>query len=334
VKPGDIVAPQRLGHLDHDPRGYPVIATVARDRTGADFGSIDEHRKLVLATFDWCAVCGLPFHDEARWQFVMHLPDGTSAEAIDSAEAPVHEICGVYAAQACPFLSSPGARLGDDGRRGQRRPHHVLAAGYSATDAVDIRQSGLQDGVFVLHFSHTTSVDRVTYSEPEELTDRYQELLATEVPIKLSAAETTLVRRFNATVTPPGADDPGATVTGAAILAGAGFAPNVFRLSGMKTFRDGSYATIASALLSTDMLHQAAEDFEDEATRAAAKWLVEQEGTLPPAIAQWRERGRRQTSGHTFSKPKPKGPGRSVPKNAPCPCGSGRKAGRCHPAGV
>ncbi|MFI9330188.1 SEC-C metal-binding domain-containing protein [Kitasatospora sp. NPDC052868] len=23
-----------------------------------------------------------------------------------------------------------------------------------------------------------------------------------------------------------------------------------------------------------------------------------------------------------------------VPKNAACPCGSGRKAGRCHPAGL
>ncbi|MER6488367.1 SEC-C metal-binding domain-containing protein [Streptomyces virginiae] len=28
------------------------------------------------------------------------------------------------------------------------------------------------------------------------------------------------------------------------------------------------------------------------------------------------------------------GPGRSVAKNAACPCGSGRKARRCHPAGV
>jgi hypothetical protein len=43
-----------------------VIATVGRDNSGADFGSLDEHRKLVLATFDWCAVYGLPFRDEAR----------------------------------------------------------------------------------------------------------------------------------------------------------------------------------------------------------------------------------------------------------------------------
>ncbi|MFB7763307.1 SEC-C metal-binding domain-containing protein [Streptomyces xiamenensis] len=28
------------------------------------------------------------------------------------------------------------------------------------------------------------------------------------------------------------------------------------------------------------------------------------------------------------------GPGRSVAKNAPCPCGSKRKARRCHPAGI
>ncbi|MEU9015901.1 SEC-C metal-binding domain-containing protein [Streptomyces sp. NPDC048479] len=32
--------------------------------------------------------------------------------------------------------------------------------------------------------------------------------------------------------------------------------------------------------------------------------------------------------------PRPEGPGRSVAKNAACPCGSGRKARRCHPAGI
>ncbi|MFE5076884.1 SEC-C metal-binding domain-containing protein [Streptomyces halstedii] len=39
-------------------------------------------------------------------------------------------------------------------------------------------------------------------------------------------------------------------------------------------------------------------------------------------------------SGRTIPKQRPVGPGRSVGKTTPCPCGSGRKARRCPPAGV
>ncbi|MFF2954936.1 SEC-C metal-binding domain-containing protein [Kitasatospora sp. NPDC057965] len=334
MKPGDITIPQRLGHLSRDPRGYPVIATVDRGSDGVDFGSIDEHRKLVLATFDWCAVCGLPFRAEARWQFAMHIPEGGSVDAIWSGEAPVHEICGVYAAQVCPFLSSPGARLGDDGRRGQRRQASVLAAGYANTDAVEIKTSGLQDDMHVVHFSHTSAVDRFTYSDRSELHDRYQELLAAETHIELSPSEKTLVDRFNATSTPPGEDAPGATVTGAAVMAGARYARHVFRLSGMKTFQGPSYATIAAAFLADGGLRNAAETFPYESGRAAAQWLLEQGDRLPAALARWRADGMAQTTGRTAPKARPTGPGRAVPKNAACPCGSGRKAGRCHPAGL
>jgi hypothetical protein len=311
-----------------------VIATVDRDSGGVDFGSIDEQRKLVLAAFDWCAVCGLPFREEARWQFVMNLPPQGSTDGIWSGEAPVHEICGIYAAQVCPFLSSPGARLGDDGRRGQRRPASVLTAGFATTDAVEIRSSGLQDDMYVVHFAHTSASDRVVYSDRRELHDRYQELLVAETAIDLSPAEATLVERFNAVDTPPGEDDPGATVVGAAVMAGAGYARNVFRMGGMKSFNTSSYATIGAAFLDEDKLRKAAEDFPDVSTRAAAQWLIAHGDALPPALGKWREHGRQRMTGHTTRRAKPQGPGRTVPKNAPCPCGSGRKAGRCHPAGV
>ncbi|MGA4545778.1 SEC-C metal-binding domain-containing protein [Uniformispora flossi] len=334
MKPGDITIPQRLGHLNRDPRGYPVIATVHRDDDGVDFGSIDERRKLVLATFDWCAVCGLPFRDEARWQFLLHVPEGTSAQTFWSGEAPVHEICGVYAAQTCPFLSSPGARLGDDGRRGQRRPANVLAAGYASTEAVEIRPSGLQEDMYVVHFVHKSAVDQVTYSDRDELHDRYQELLTAERPVDVSRGERTLVDRFNAISAPAGEDNPGDTIVGAAVMAGAGYARNAFRLRGMKGFQESSYATIAAWFLTDDGLRDAAQTFRDKSGRAAAEWLLEQGEALPPALSRWRERGRQQTTGRSTPKTKPQGPGRSVPKNAACPCGSGRKAGRCHPAGL
>ena len=205
MKPTDITIPQRLGHLSRDPRGYPVIATVDRDSNGVDFGSIDEHRKLVLGTFDWCAVCGLPFRDEARWQFLLQLPEGAGADAVSSGEAPVHEICGVYAAQVCPFLSSPGARLGDDGRRGQRRPSSVLAAGYASTDAVDIRPSGLQDDMYVVHFSHNSAIDQVTYSDRNDLSKiDTGSFWRRRYPLKCLLVRKTLVNRFNAISTPSG----------------------------------------------------------------------------------------------------------------------------------
>jgi hypothetical protein len=98
-----------------------------------------------------------------------------------------------FSSSSAPFLSSPGARLGDDGRRGQRREARPLAAGYATTDGVEIRRSGLQNDMFVLHFSHTKPVDSFTWANPAELQDRYQQLLETEASIELSAAERTLV---------------------------------------------------------------------------------------------------------------------------------------------
>jgi len=48
-----------------------VISTVGRGEDGASFGSINERRKLALATFDWPAVCGFPFGDAPRCQVLM-----------------------------------------------------------------------------------------------------------------------------------------------------------------------------------------------------------------------------------------------------------------------
>jgi hypothetical protein len=49
VKPQQVPRPNHLDHLSDDGRGYPVISTVGRDEGGADFGSINERRKLALA---------------------------------------------------------------------------------------------------------------------------------------------------------------------------------------------------------------------------------------------------------------------------------------------
>jgi hypothetical protein len=61
MRPTDASTPARLAHLTKDGRGYPILATVSRSHSGVDFGALSELRKLALATFDWCGVCGLPF---------------------------------------------------------------------------------------------------------------------------------------------------------------------------------------------------------------------------------------------------------------------------------
>ncbi|MDA3625659.1 hypothetical protein OU415_09445 [Saccharopolyspora sp. WRP15-2] len=87
-----------------------------------DFGAVSEKRKLVLATFDLCAVCALPFGEELRWQVSFDKDDLVRAKEALFGEAPVHEVCGLYASQVCPFVSSPHARLGDELRKGMKRP--------------------------------------------------------------------------------------------------------------------------------------------------------------------------------------------------------------------
>jgi hypothetical protein len=94
-----------------------VPATTGRDATDADFASLDERRKLALATFDGCGVCGLPFGDETRWLVggALHEPQPPTQ---DSGEAPLHEICFLYAAQVCLY---PQDRFHDDERAGRGR---------------------------------------------------------------------------------------------------------------------------------------------------------------------------------------------------------------------
>jgi hypothetical protein len=335
VKPQQVPRPNHLDHLSDDGRAYPVISTVGRDKDGADFGSINERRKLALATFDWCAVCGLPFDKAPRWQVV---PESTWALAGDRlegqvyfSEAPVHEICIVYAAHVCPHLSSPGHRIGDQYRAGQRRDEKIRVAGFRRTSEVRAFRSGLQEEIHVLHFGQSEFVDEFSYSRPEELADRYALLRASEEVRELSPAESGLVSLFNEH------SDMGDTVAGAALMAGASFAKDIRKVQGMEAFAESGYwRGLASHLLDAEKLVAFGEGNEDRASKFMAGWLLERQGSLPEVLAGWREVGRRQarSRGVTLHGPKPAGIGRTVAKNDPCPCGSGRRARRCHPAGL
>jgi hypothetical protein len=280
LKPADVTPPACCGHLAHDPRGYPIIATVPRTPDGADFGALSERRKLALATFDWCGVCGLPFGTEARWQV---SPTGASPELGHGpfGEAPVHEVCALYAAQVCPHLSAPGARLGDALRKGQVREPVVPATGFARTSSVEAFESGLQQGTFVLHFHHSGRVGSFAYAWPQEL--------ATETIPPTSPAERELVRLFNKV---SDADD---TVMGAAVIAGAAFAPDVFRVQDMDPFDRYAFRTRAAMfLLDATAIREAAATIKDGATRAVARWLLEHGDDLPRILSDWRRVGRRQ----------------------------------------
>ncbi|MET9107117.1 SEC-C metal-binding domain-containing protein [Streptomyces zhihengii] len=319
--------PRRMKHLPVDRRGYPVIATVDRGPQAVDFGAISERRKLALATFDWCAVCGGPFADEARWQMVMQ--EGPVPEAV-AGEAPVHEVCALYAAQVCPFLFSPQSRLGDEFRKGMVRDAVVRFVGFESTSSVIAHESGLQQGVHTLHFAHQKQVDEFSYHSPDEIQDRFADALANERDLPVSDAEQVLIALFNRL------DDEGdgAVVTGAALAAGAAFAKDVFLVQGMKRFTAKPYRAVAGLLLkgSADEVLEFSNGSQDEAFRVVGPWVLERADTMPLPLQQWRKRGENMVR---RSDPKrPEGPGRSVSKNAACPCGSGRKARRCHPAGI
>lgn len=300
MKVSEVKPPRCIDRLKRDDRGYPVIATVARSRNGADFGSISERRKLVLAVFDWCAVCGLPFNGEPRFQCV---PDRfRTAERPDSyllSEAPVHEICALYSAQICPHLSSPGARLGDEFRRGDRRDAVVEFLGFSRTEDVRAFKSQLQEN-YVLHFLHREVVAGFSYCRPEEVAERYAQLLREEPELEeVSPAGRKLAGMF-ARLSTKYEEEPGGVLTGAALTIGAAFAPAIFKVEGLGAYSDPkSYAKLASRLLEESALKKIAENFDDVATRLAAQWLLERGADLPEVISAWRSLGRRTASVRT-----------------------------------
>ncbi|MGW2586184.1 SEC-C metal-binding domain-containing protein [Streptomyces virginiae] len=322
-----VALPRRMKHLAADGRGYPVIATVERSPEGVDFGSINERRKLALAAFDWCAVCGLPFGEELRWQMVFE--EGALPTAI-SGEAPVHEVCALYAAQVCPHLFSPHARLGDEFRKGTVRDAVVRFVGFESTSSVFAHESGLQRGVHTLHFEHRGHADEFSYRTSDEIEERFSSALEGERDLRFSEAEGVLIRLFNRL------DDGGEgdVVTGAALIAGAAFAKDIFKLQGMGAFQGKHYPTVAGLLLkgTASEIREFSRGSGDEAFSAVGPWVLERAGGFPEPLQEWRSRG--ESMVRRSKSARPHGPGRSVPKNAPCPCGSGRKAGRCHPAGI
>jgi hypothetical protein len=173
--------------------------------------------------------------------------------------------------------------------------------GFAHTVDVRARESQLQHGTFVLHFSHAGRVDCVAYTQPNELADRYRELLSNETMPETTLADRTLIRLFNRV------DDDADPVTGAAVLAGAAFARDIFRIQGIHVFNRQAYQGFAALLLHDEACRDFT-DCKDEAARAAAAWLLERGDDLPHVLRQWRRTGRRHVR---LSKADRKRPGAS-----------------------
>lgn len=289
MKHSEVQLPRRMAHLTSDDRQYPVIATVSRDPRGVDFGAISERRKLALAVFDWCAVCGMPFGEEPRWQVLSFSRDEFDHDAMGFGEAPVHEICAVYAAHVCPHLSSPNARLGDEHRAGQRREQTVELSGYRRTTRVDVHPSPLQPGVSTLTFGHADEVDHFAYSRPEELAERYHQLLRDEQDIVVKPSEAKLIALFNS-MTDENNEDPAGVVAGAAMYAGAAFVPGVLSVQDLSVY--AGHADIAYLFLDREKLRGWAIEAPDPSTRLMARWLIARSDNLPEVLAGWRKIGR------------------------------------------
>ncbi|GGK36784.1 hypothetical protein GCM10010124_31800 [Pilimelia terevasa] len=293
-RPAEVIAPARCAHLRVDPRGYPIIAVIPQHPGREDYGSLSEQRKLVLATFDLCAVCATPLRDELRWQVTFDDELQHMGEQPRFSEAPVHEVCALYAAQVCPFVSSPYARLGDPMRKGQRRPDTLVIAGFDRTAEVVGHDSELQVGEGILMFEMAGLGRTHRLVGADDARAAYEAALGDDAPMVLDDAERRLIDILCAP-TPEG-EDAGGVMAGAAWLIGAAFCPQIRRVQAMKRFaqaRDDFYFQVAAnALLQPDLM-QDWESIDDPCIAAASSWLRTRQ-RLPAVLEQWQRDGARR----------------------------------------
>lgn len=205
-------------------------------------------------------------------------------------EAPVHKICALYAAQVCPFVSSPYARLSDDMRRGQRRGGVVDLLGFRATADVIAIASELQPGDHILVFEMGELVETVRLRSAKLGRQAYEEALRTDTDVAIDEETSALVRQLS---TPVEGEDAAGVMAGAAYMLGAAFLEDVAKVQGMSRFHDrtSAYFKIAAGLA-----HDPGgfADIADPHTAAAVRWLSTRD-TVPPLLARWRDHGRRTT---------------------------------------
>lgn len=100
-----IAIPDRMKHLNVDPRGYAIPYGVVVDKNGTAHFAINDNliRERGIAK-DLCGICGTKLF-RGRW-FV-----GGSKSAFHPhgcyIDPPMHSECAHYALQVCPYLAAP-----------------------------------------------------------------------------------------------------------------------------------------------------------------------------------------------------------------------------------
>ncbi|MFK0244508.1 hypothetical protein ACIQUM_07405 [Amycolatopsis azurea] len=184
-----------------------AVATRPRDRRGVHVPAITHWsdgvpqwavssgcRQVLCAVQRRCSVCGRRMREgEAEWHAVGRSTArrvayvlrraGEFAQPIVTREVPGHEVCMLYSAIVCPFLSSPGGRRRHDGdglaadvRAGDLRGEESALAGFAP---YRLRwRPDRPDLVFTLQLTEPRGLYR--YRTGDELIERYQELLAAD----------------------------------------------------------------------------------------------------------------------------------------------------------
>ncbi|WP_173041158.1 hypothetical protein [Phytohabitans flavus] len=257
----------------------------------------------------------MPFRDELRWQVTFDDQLQHMGETPTFNEAPVHEVCALYAAQVCPFVSSPHARLGDAFRKGQRRPETLVLTGFDRTAAVFGRDSELQVGKAILMFEMAGLHRTYHLTGAGDARDAYEAALRDETRIELDDSERRIVDILCAP-TPEG-EDSGAVMAGAALFIGAAFCPQIRRVQAMKKFtqaRDDFYFQLAANFLFQPDMMAKFEDGEDPSTAAATSWFRTRE-SLPVVLQQWRTDGARRVRDVTGRRPRLPGTTPAAPRD-------------------
>jgi len=102
--------PERIKRLPMDARGFPVPWFVVWYDGKPDFRVTDADKKQLAVTARLCWVCGEPMGPD-----LCFVATPICAIYRDAPEPPCHRECGIFAAQACPFLTKPRMRRWESG---------------------------------------------------------------------------------------------------------------------------------------------------------------------------------------------------------------------------
>ncbi len=106
IRSFSVPLPDRIRALPVDPRGYPVPFFVKCVNGSYDFRVMDVEAGLRALRVGLCWICG-----QKLGRFVAFVGGPKSELTCGFADLPSHLDCATFAAQTCPFMVLPAARM-------------------------------------------------------------------------------------------------------------------------------------------------------------------------------------------------------------------------------